>query len=289
MQVYARKAYCAAFALPPWTCNAFLHLPLHACGVGCPSLPLRNPCLLTLTYLHVSVSRNPLSRASAAYLLTTHAPFSEGHALRTGLATLHARVHTQPFPHLHDMRVHAHIVSDLPLPSILWLVTDGALTGHRLGGGVVFFHPQLGVLHAFSFGIHVVAATSADAEWLAKLIPASSSGTGVAKPFCWQMPPRPCTARSPKPPPLPPFSTTSSAKWSRPLWEPMSSGYVRSTTRDTHTHVGHAQARSTPPRSTRGLPSATFHCPTPPPEQSGAGHQQGTTPPQCTTQHCAPA
>ena len=170
MHVYARRAYRTAFSLPLWTCNAFLHLPLHAGGVGCPSLPLRNLCLLTLTYLHASVSRNPLSPASAAYLLATHAPFSKGQALRTSLATLHTRVHTHPFPHLHDMRVHTHIASDLPMPGDLWIVTDGALTGHRLGGGIVFFHPQLGVLKSFSFGIHVVAATSADAEWLAKLV-----------------------------------------------------------------------------------------------------------------------
>ena len=139
LQVYAHKAYRAAFALPPWTCNAFLHLPLHAGGVGCPSLPLRNLSLLAMTYLHASVSRNPLSRASAVYLLDTMAPFSEGMALRTALATLRTRVHTHPFPHLHDMRVHAHVASDDPLPDVLWVVTDGALAGHRVGGGIVFY------------------------------------------------------------------------------------------------------------------------------------------------------
>ena len=119
LQVYAHKAYRAAFALPPWTCNAFLHLPLHVGGVGCPSLPLRNLSLLAMTYLHASVSCNPLSRASAVYLLDTLAPFSEGMALRTALATLRTRVHTHPFPHLHDMRVHAHVASGHPLPNIL--------------------------------------------------------------------------------------------------------------------------------------------------------------------------
>ena len=123
-----------------------------------------------MTYLHASVSRNPLSRASAIYLLTTPAPFSEGLALRTALVTLRTRVHTHPFPHLHDMRVRAHVDSGHPLPSVLWVVTDGALTDHQLGGGGgVFYNPQLGVLRSFSFGIYVVAATSADAEWLAKL------------------------------------------------------------------------------------------------------------------------
>ena len=97
LQVYAHKAYRAAFTLPPWTCNAFLHLPLHAGGVGCPSLPLRNLSLLAMTYLHASVSRNPLSRVSAVYLLDTVAPFSEGMALRTPGHPAHARPHP-PFP-----------------------------------------------------------------------------------------------------------------------------------------------------------------------------------------------
>ena len=170
LQVYAHKAYRAAFALPPWTCNAFLHLPLHAGGVGCPSLPLRNLSLLAMTYLHASVSRNPLSCVSAVYLLDTVAPFSEGMALRTALATLRTRVHTHPFPHLRDMHVHAHVTSDHPLPDVLWVVTDGALAGHRVGGGIVFYSPRLGVLRSYSFGVSVVVATSADAEWLAKLV-----------------------------------------------------------------------------------------------------------------------
>ena len=170
LQVYTHKAYRAAFALPPWTCNAFLHLPLHSGGVRCPSLPLRNLSLLAMTYLHASVSRDPLSHASAVYLLDTLAPFSEGMALREALATLRTRIHTHPFPHLHDMRVHAHVASSQPLPDVLSVVTDGALAGHRVGGGIVFPNPQLGVLRSYSFGVSVVAATSADTEWLAKLV-----------------------------------------------------------------------------------------------------------------------
>ena len=104
------------------------------------------------------------------YLLDTVAPFSEGMALRTALATLHTRVHTQPFPHLRDMRVHAHVASNHPLPDVLWVVTDGALAGHRVGGGVVFYSPLLGILQSYNFGVLVVVATSADAEWLAKLV-----------------------------------------------------------------------------------------------------------------------
>ena len=170
LQVYAHKAYRAAFALPPRTCNVFLHLPLHAGGVRCPSPPLRNLSLLAVTCLHVLVSRNPLSRASALCLLDTIAPFSESMALRTALATLHMRVHTHPFLHLRDMHVHAHVASDHPLPDVLWVVTDGALAGHRVGGGIVFYSPLLGVLRSWSFGISVVIATSANAAWLAKLV-----------------------------------------------------------------------------------------------------------------------
>ena len=170
LPVYAHKAYRAAYAIPPWRCNAFLRLPLHAGDVGCPFLPLRNLSLLAMTYLHASVSRNPLSHVSAVYLLDTVAPCSEGMALRTALATLRTRVHTQPFLHLRDMRVHAHVTSDLPLPNVLWVVMDAALVGHRVGGGIVFYSPRHGVLRSYSFGISVVVATSADAEWLAKLV-----------------------------------------------------------------------------------------------------------------------
>ena len=236
LQVYAHKAYRAAFALPPWTCNAFLHLPLHAGGVGCPSLPLRNLSLLAMTYLHASVSRNPLSRVSAVYLLDTMAPFSEGMALRTALATLRTRVHTHPFPHLRDMHVHAHVTSDHPLPNVLWVVTDGALTGHGVGGGIVFYSPRLGVLRSYSFGVSVVVATSADAEWLAKLVArsllrgwegqASFLADATASMHC---------GYTKAPPPLLPSSTTSSGNWSPPRWGPKSFGYGRNMTRVTLT------------------------------------------------------
>ena len=98
LHVYVHRAYRAAYALPPWTANVFLHLPLTAGGAGCISLPLRNASLLCQTYLHTSNSRNPLSRAFATYLLASHAPFAEGMALHTGLANLRARAHIHPFP-----------------------------------------------------------------------------------------------------------------------------------------------------------------------------------------------
>ena len=235
LRVYARKAYRAAFALPPWTCNVFLHLPLHASGVGCPSRPLRNLSLLAMTYLHASVSHNPLSRASAVYLLDTLAPFSEGMALRTALATLSTRVHTHPFPHLHDMRVHAHVASDHSLRDNLWVGTDGALAGHRVGGGIVFYSPLMGVLRSYIFGVLVVAATSADANGWPSWSPDPSSRTGTAQPASLRMPPHPCTADTPRPPPLPPSSTTSSNSWSPPRWGPKSFGCEHNTTQVTHT------------------------------------------------------
>ena len=46
LQVYANRAFRTAYALPPWTANVFLHLPLNAGGAGYPSLPLRNVSLL---------------------------------------------------------------------------------------------------------------------------------------------------------------------------------------------------------------------------------------------------
>ena len=99
LQVHANRAFRAAYALPPWTANVFLRLALSASGAGCPSLPLRNVSLLCRTYLQASVSRNPLSRASATYTLASQAPYSEGMALRTCLVDLRARPHP-PFPAL---------------------------------------------------------------------------------------------------------------------------------------------------------------------------------------------
>ena len=290
LQVYGHKAYRAAFALPPWSCNAFLHLPLHAGGVRCPSLPLRNLSLLAMTYLHASVSRNPLSRASAVYLLDTLAPFSEGMALRTTLATLRTRVHTHAFPHLHDMRVHAHVTSSHPLPDILWVVTDGALAGQRVGGGVVFYNPQLGVLRSYSFGVSVVAAKFADAEWLSKLVArsllkgwegqASFLADATASMHCGftKAPPPPCL--HPQPPPQ-----TVGLRHGRGPGV-LGEGATR---HRTHKHSGAAPARSSPAGNTRRLPGTALHNPTPPSVARGrAGHQRGAAPPQCTTQCSSP-
>ena len=292
LQVYAHKAYRAAFALPPWTCNAFLHLPLHAGGVGCPSLPLRNLSLLAMTYLHASVSRNPLSRASAVYLMDTLAPFSEGMALRTALATLRTRVHTHPFPHLHDMRVHAHVASSHPLPDLLWVVTDGALAGHRVGGGIVFYSPQLGVLRSYSFGLSVVAATSADAEWLAKLVArsllkgrdgqASFLADATASMHCG-------FTKAPPPPPASILNhffrqLVSATVGAQEFWV-----RAQHDTGHTHTHCGAAPARSSPAGSTRRLPGTALHSPTPPSVTRGrVGHQRRAAPPQCSTQCSSP-
>ena len=79
-------------------------------------------------------------------------------------------MHTHPFPHIHDAAVHCDARQALPLPDVLWVVTDGALTSEALGGGIVLFHPLLGVLRTYSFGFLVVQATSMDAEWIPKLI-----------------------------------------------------------------------------------------------------------------------
>ena len=289
LQVYAHKAYRAAFALPPWSCSAFLHLPLHAGGVGCPSLPLRNLGLLAMTYLHASVSRNPLSRASAVYLLDTLAPFSEGMALRTALATLRTRVHTHPFPHLHGMRVHAHVASGHPLPNVLWVVTDGALAGHRVGGGIVFYNPQRGVLRSYSFGVSVVAATSADAEWLAKLVARSllKGWDGQASFLADATASMHCGFTKAPPPylhPQPPLQTVGLRHGGGPRVLGTSTTRHRS-----HTHGGAAPTRSSPTSSTRRLPSTALHCPTPPSMTRGrASHQRRAAPPQSSTQCSSP-
>ena len=65
----------------------------------------------------------------------------------------------------------------MPTPSLephcltsMWVITDGTLAGNTLGGGIPFYHPQQGVLQSHSFGLQVVKATSADAEWLSKVV-----------------------------------------------------------------------------------------------------------------------
>ena len=75
-----------------------------------------------------------------------------------------------PFPHLYDATIHSTSHTDRPLPDILWVVADGALTATTLGGGVVLYHPQMGILQTFHFVFLVFRATSADAEWLPTLV-----------------------------------------------------------------------------------------------------------------------
>ena len=150
LQVYAHKVYRSAYSV------SFLHLPLHAGGPGCPSLPVCNLSLLFQSYLEASISWNPLSWAAVTYLLDSPAPFSEGHELRCCLAFLRTRVRAHPFPHIHHATVHCDACQALPLPDVVWVITDSALTSEALGGGIVLFHPLLGVLHTYSFGFLVV-------------------------------------------------------------------------------------------------------------------------------------
>ena len=121
LQLYANRAFRAAFALPPWTANMFLHLPLTTGGVGYPSLPLGNVNLLYETSLQASVNCNRLFRLSATYLLASQAPYSERIALRTCLPDWRTRVHIHPFPHLHHISMHSHAVARI----------HPSATGHR--------------------------------------------------------------------------------------------------------------------------------------------------------------
>ena len=175
-----------------------------------------------MTYLHASVSRNPLSRASAVYLLETIAPFSEGMALRTVLATLPAHVHTHRFPQLHDMRVHAHVASDLPLPDVPWVVTDGALAGDRICRRISFYSPLLGVLRSYSFGVS--ASCRITSQGLVQPSQLPSRWHRIHALWIHQAPF-----------PLPPSSTTSSDSWWPPRWGPKGFGCERNMTWVTHT------------------------------------------------------
>ena len=122
------------------------------------------------SYVEASLSRNPLSRAAVTYLVNPPTPFSEDHELHNRLASLRARVHTHPFPHIHDATIHCDTRQAHPLPDVPWVVTDGALTARAPGGGIVLCHPRLGVLRTYHFGFLVVQATSTDTEWIPKLV-----------------------------------------------------------------------------------------------------------------------
>ena len=235
LQVYAHRAYRAAFALPPWTCSTFLHPPLHAGGVNCPHLPTRNLSLLFQTYLLASLSRNPLSRASAKYLLESQAPFSEGLALRSQLALWRTRVHTHPFPHLTEAHIRCSFTTAAPLPDVLWIVTDGALTATAIGGGIIFYHPDWGIQRSFRFSFQVVKATSTDAEWLPKLVARHLLQTWMGHAYFLADATAAMHCAFTKAPPRPPLPTTSSARWSLPLWVSRSTGCRRNTTQATHT------------------------------------------------------
>ena len=71
---------------------------------------------------------------------------------------------------VYEAVIHTAHASDQELPNVLWTVTDGALTVKAMGGGVVLYHPLLGILRQLSFRFQVTVATSADAEWLPKLV-----------------------------------------------------------------------------------------------------------------------
>ena len=71
---------------------------------------------------------------------------------------------------VYEAVIHTAHASDQELPNVLWTVTDGALTVKALGGRVVLYHTSLGILRQLFFRFQVTVATSADAEWLPKLV-----------------------------------------------------------------------------------------------------------------------
>ena len=70
---------------------------------------------------------------------------------------------------VYEAVIHTAHASDQELPNVLWTVTD-ALTVKAMGGGVVLYHPSLGILRQLFFRFQVTVATSADAKWLPKLV-----------------------------------------------------------------------------------------------------------------------
>ena len=71
---------------------------------------------------------------------------------------------------VYEAVIYTAHASDQELPNVLCKVTDGALTVKATGGRVVLYHTSLGILRPLFFRFQVTVATSADAEWLPKLV-----------------------------------------------------------------------------------------------------------------------
>ena len=106
-----------------------------------------------LAYLQASDRRNPLSWAAATYLLNSHAPSSRGP--RTALAVdlpTRACTHAPSTTSMMSPFTARPTLETNTVLETLWVVTDGALTAHALGGGIVLLHLRQGILCKYLCG-----------------------------------------------------------------------------------------------------------------------------------------
>ena len=165
--------YSAAYRLPPWVHRSLLRLPLSSGGFGTPDLALRSLLHLLTSYLRASWSTNLLAVA-AAHLHVTLPPraswLPEGARLRQQLLPLEVALHPCPSPALHDVLFQSSgDVTHLCSAQHIVAATDGSQTDHRLGAGVVLWHPDVGVFYRLWFGVQSCSGHSTDAEWLPKI------------------------------------------------------------------------------------------------------------------------
>ena len=146
--------------IPPWVL------------AGCPDLYLRNVVQLMTTLLRASISRQPLARAGAQYLLHTDVPLSATPELMRALAPVGLQLHHIPSPTLREATQHYTGTPRLPESlGVVYLAYDAAVQGNRLGVAAIAWHWTTGVLFTFQTAMYAYRPSSSEAEWLARLLP----------------------------------------------------------------------------------------------------------------------
>ena len=172
LSVRTRRLYRRTYGLPKWAPVWFLHRPLPAGGAGCPDLYLRNVVQLMTTLLRASISRQPLARAGAQYLLHSDVPLSAVPELMRALAPVGLQLHQIPSPTLREATQHYTGTPRLPESlGAVYLAYDAAVQGNRLGVAAIAWHWTTGVLYTFQTALYAYRPSSSEAEWLARLLP----------------------------------------------------------------------------------------------------------------------
>ena len=119
-----------------------------------------------------SWGRNPLAAAAARTLLLTPEVAgwrTEGAVLQDALAEYGLALLPLPDPGVTPVQLHSTgSLRAVPSLSPVLVVTDGGLRGSAMSGGILVWHPVMGVVYTAWYGLCVCGATPTDAEGLAK-------------------------------------------------------------------------------------------------------------------------